>query len=90
VGEGLGKPGRPYEVTVSYKGYFSDKVVFEDRSEEMVKLTLGDETVPYGLWKSIENMRRGEKVSLTKLSLPWNHLVANNGEASMWVWQTRV
>ena len=28
VGDGLGKPGRPYIVTVTYVGYFKDKVEF--------------------------------------------------------------
>ena len=61
VGAGLGKPGRPYVVSISLKGYFSDKTVFEDHGEERLKVVLGDPAVPYGLWKSIEHMRKGER-----------------------------
>jgi len=48
-------------VVVNLKGYFSDKQVFEDHADEKIKIVLGDEAVPYGLWKSIEHMRKGEK-----------------------------
>ena len=37
---------------------------------EETKLTLGSESVPYGLWKSIEHMRRGEK-SLIMIKPKW-------------------
>lgn len=57
----MGKPGRPYVVVINLKGYFSDKQVFEDHGDEKIKMVLGDEAVPYGLWKSIEQMRKGEK-----------------------------
>lgn len=35
--------------------------VFVDHSETPIQLTLGDDRIPYGLWKSIEHMRAGEK-----------------------------
>ena len=35
--------------------------VFVDHEEKPIKLTLGDDRLPYGLWKSIEHMRKGEK-----------------------------
>ena len=60
VGEGLGKPGRPYLVTVTYVGSFHDKEVF-DRQEEPIQIAIGGTSIPYGLWKSIEHMRKGEK-----------------------------
>ena len=60
VGEGLGKPGRPYIVTITYVGYFADKEEFE-RHDEPIKIELGSEDVPYGLWRAIEHMRKGEK-----------------------------
>lgn len=28
-------------------------------------MILGDQTVPYGLWKAIEHMRRGEKALIS-------------------------
>jgi ribosomal protein L15 len=59
VGAGLGKPGRPYEVLIDYTGKFSDGQVFDEGTQ--VSLTLGDEAVPFGLWKAIEHMRKGEK-----------------------------
>ena len=69
VGEGLGKPGRPYEVTVSLKGYFVERdQTFIDVPE--IRFTLGDERVPYGLWKGIEHMRRNEK-SLIMIKPKW-------------------
>lgn len=64
TGEGLGKPGRPYIVKVIYKAYFSDKEVFDSSNGEIVSLTLGDEKIPYGLWRGIEHMRRGEKAEI--------------------------
>lgn len=44
---------------VDYTGKFSDGQVFDEGAG--VSLTLGDEAVPYGLWKAIEHMRKGEK-----------------------------
>jgi hypothetical protein len=71
VGEGLGKPGRPYEVKVSLKGYFTEKdETFIDVPE--MKFTLGDERVPYGLWKGIEHMRRNEK-ALIMIKPKWGY-----------------
>lgn len=35
--------------------------VFVDHVEKPIKLTLGDDRLPYGLWKSIEHMRKNEK-----------------------------
>ncbi|TNV85630.1 hypothetical protein FGO68_gene3643 [Halteria grandinella] len=59
TGQGLGKPGRPYEVLIDYTAKFSDGQIFDEGTN--VSLTLGDEAVPYGLWKAIEHMRKGEK-----------------------------
>jgi len=71
VGQGIGKPGRPYEVTVSLKGFFAEKdQTFIDVAE--TKFTLGDESIPYGLWKSIEHMRKGEK-SLVMIKPKWGY-----------------
>lgn len=36
-----------------------------ERQDEQVQMTLGDPAVPYGLWKAIEHMRRGEKALVT-------------------------
>ncbi len=38
--------------------------VFVDHEEKPIKLTLGDDRLPYGLWKSIEHMRKGEKARI--------------------------
>lgn len=98
--DGLGKPGKPYIVTVGLLGYFAKKEelvgevgeeagvapetkkvtakhiriaadvlqergeVFVDHEEKPIKLTLGDDRLPYGLWKSIEHMRKGEKARI--------------------------
>ena len=71
MGQGIGKPGRPYEVTVSIKGFFAEKDdAFIDLEE--TKITLGDESVPYGLWKSIEHMRKFEK-SLVMIKPKWGY-----------------
>jgi FKBP-type peptidyl-prolyl cis-trans isomerase 2 len=51
-------------VTITYVGYFADKTEFV-RQDEPVKVILGDPAFPYGLWKSIEHMRRGEKALVT-------------------------
>ena len=34
-----------------------------DRSKKL-SLTLGDERIPHGLWKSIEHMRKGERARI--------------------------
>jgi hypothetical protein len=48
VGQGIGKPGRPYEVTVCLKGFFAEKdQTFIDVAE--TKFKLGDESIPYRL-----------------------------------------
>lgn len=94
----VGKPGKPYIVSVTLLGYFapiktvtasaviegpseinsikdvsevheriaSDDIkgrgdIFVDHEETPIKLTLGDDRLPIGLWKSIEHMRKGEK-----------------------------
>lgn len=38
--------------------------VFVDHTENPIQLTLGDNRLPYGLWKSIEHMRVGEKARI--------------------------
>lgn len=41
--------------------------VFVDHSEQVgppIRLTLGDDRLPLGLWKSIEHMRKGEKARI--------------------------
>ena len=96
----VGKPGKPYIVTVSLLGYFAaetiqdyaqdpsepqpiktkdvsethirlpaDQVgergeVFVDHWDKPIKITLGDDRLPIGLWKSMEHMRRGEKARI--------------------------
>ena len=35
--------------------------VFVDHTDKPINLTLGDDRLPYGLWKSMEHMRKGEK-----------------------------
>lgn len=35
--------------------------VFVDHKDEPIQLTLGDDRLPIGLWRSIEHMRKGEK-----------------------------
>jgi hypothetical protein len=86
-GKDLGKPGQPFTVKISLKGYFAataggyndevpienkakrpgknpnrkefndDKVtpgdVFWDTQDQIIEMTLGDQQVPYGLWKAI-------------------------------------
>lgn len=47
-------------MTIEYTATFSDKQVF-DKSDGPIKMTLGDDAWPYGVWKSIEHMRKGEK-----------------------------
>ncbi len=37
-----------------------------------MEITLGDERVPYGLWKSIEHMRKGER-SLIMVKPKWGY-----------------
>ena len=41
-----------------------------DEPEGEVKITLGDDRIPIGLWKAIEHMRRGEK-SLISIKPKW-------------------
>jgi hypothetical protein len=53
------------------KGFFAEKdQTFIDVAE--TKFTLGDESIPYGLWKSIEHMRKGEK-SLVMIKPKWGY-----------------
>lgn len=44
---------------IDYKAYFSDRTVFDEGVN--VQLQLGDDAVPFGLWKAIEHMRRDER-----------------------------
>lgn len=37
---------------------------FVDHWEQPIQVTLGDERLPEGLWKSIEHMRKGEKARI--------------------------
>lgn len=47
------------------KEFDGDKVqigeVFWDSKDEQIQLVLGDPTVPFGLWKAIQEMRKGER-----------------------------
>ena len=57
-------------------GYFADKEEFV-REDEPVQLILGDPTIPHGLWKAIEHMRRGEK-SLIMIKPVWGYAKPEN------------
>jgi hypothetical protein len=46
--------------------------VFVDHTETPIQLTLGDDRLPYGLWKAIEHMRKGEK-SLIMVKPKWGY-----------------
>ena len=35
--------------------------VFLDTGADTIELELGDRSIPFGLWKAIQEMRRGEK-----------------------------
>jgi FKBP-type peptidyl-prolyl cis-trans isomerase 2 len=48
---------------VTFEGYFADGLVFI-KQETPVNIILGDHRTPYGLWKAIEHMRRGEKAKV--------------------------
>ena len=58
---------------VTFVGYFADKQEFV-RQDEQTAIILGDPTVPYGFWKAIEHMRKGEK-ALVMIKPKWgfNH-----------------
>lgn len=60
-------------MSILLKGYFAEKdTVFIDSGEIPMKITLGDERVPYGLWKAIEHMRKKEK-SLVMVKPKWGY-----------------
>ena len=61
-------------MSIILKAYFmkeSDKP-FWDTQGGAIKITLGDDSLPYGLWKSIELMRRAEK-SLIMVKPKWGY-----------------
>jgi FKBP-type peptidyl-prolyl cis-trans isomerase len=77
VGEDLGKPGRPYVVSVTITGFFAkpmpggekarkrmeDRCIVGDvfwKTDGPISIKLGDPLIPFGLWRSIEQMRKGE------------------------------
>lgn len=59
TGDGLSKPGKPYIVMVHAMGYTKDHFCFLPLTKN-IKMTLGDQRLPGGLWKSIEHMKKGE------------------------------
>lgn len=50
--------------TITYKAYFFDHTVFDSSNEQPVQLSLGDISWPEGLWKGIQEMRKGEKAKI--------------------------
>ena len=61
VGEGKGKPKRNYLAKIIYKAYFFDHSEFDSSNGQPIEISLGDIAWPEGLWKGIEEMRKGEK-----------------------------
>jgi FKBP-type peptidyl-prolyl cis-trans isomerase len=61
VGEGIKRPKMNYVVSVIYKAYFFEHTEFDSSNDEAVQISLGDISWPEGLWKGIEEMRKGEK-----------------------------
>ena len=35
-----------------------------EKPQEPIKLTIGDERLPHGLWRSLEHMRKGERARI--------------------------
>ncbi len=87
VGEGLGKPGRPYKVFVTYIGYFHLKKEIFIRQDEIQEVVLGDALgiLPYGLWRSIEHMRLYEK-ALVMIKPKWGYAYEKEGEDIKITW----
>jgi len=55
-------------VTVTYKAYFApekdgSKEIFS-QSSDPVQWALGDNRLPNGLWKAVEQMRKGEMAEI--------------------------
>ena len=51
--------------------------VFLDHTDKPIQITLGDSRLPYGLWKSIEHMRKGEK-SRVMIKPKWGYNCEKN------------
>lgn len=49
-----------YIANIVYQAYFYNHEEFDSSHGEVVKFTLGDISWPEGLWKGIEEMRKGE------------------------------
>ena len=48
--------------------------VFWDTKGELIEIELGDPSVPYGLWKAIQEMRRNERsIVMIKPNYGYNH-----------------
>ena len=58
-------------VLISFIGYFADKLEFISQLDPMY-VELGDDSVPHGLWRAIEHMRKGEK-SLVMIKPKWGY-----------------
>jgi len=67
VGEGKKKPTLGHLCRVKYIAYFYDKVIFDsspnDGADE-TSIVIGDIAWPEGLWRGLQNMRKGESAKI--------------------------
>lgn len=68
VGEGKKRPKRAYIAKVKYSLYFFDHTPIASTGDNSVEIVMGDISVPEGLWKGLEKMRKNEiaKVKIQK------------------------
>ena len=67
LGEGKRKPMMGWLCKVKYIAYFYDKVIFDTSPQDghaTVDICLGDISWPEGMWRGIQNMRKGEKAKV--------------------------
>ena len=53
-----------YLCTIVYRAYFYDHTEFDSSHNQPIQISLGDISWPEGLWKSILEMRKGEKAKI--------------------------
>ena len=67
MGEGKRKPMLGWLCKIKYIAYFYDKTIFDtspQNGQGTVELFIGDITWPEGLWKGMQDMRRGERAKI--------------------------
>jgi FKBP-type peptidyl-prolyl cis-trans isomerase 2 len=64
VGEGVNRPRMAHLCSIIYKAYFYDHTIFDESHGKEIEMYLGDIAWPEGIWRGIQEMRKGETAKI--------------------------